>query len=64
MLIVGLGTSLAGDLGISTAFAEEGPDALSLGKLRSLVSLMQETPVEKLQTVLVKKLNSGQTIKA
>ncbi len=38
MLIAGLGASLAGDLGISTAFAEQDPDRLSFGKLRPLVS--------------------------
>ena len=61
MLIVGLGTSLADSLGISAAFAEQGPDSLSFGKLQSLVSLMQETPLEKLQPLLVKKLESGET---
>ena len=32
MLTVGLGVSLADDLGFSTAFAEDGQDDIALGK--------------------------------
>lgn len=59
MLIGGLGASLAGDLGISAAFAADGGDSLSFGKLQSLVGLMQEVPGKKLQPILVKKLQAG-----
>ncbi len=61
MLIAGLGASLAGDLGISSAFANEGAESLSFGKLQPMVNLLQETPVEKLQPILVKKLKNGDT---
>lgn len=59
MLIAGLGSSLTANLGISTAFANEGVESLSFGKLQPLVGLLQESPVEKLQPILVKKLKSG-----
>ena len=59
MLIAGLGTGLAGDLGISTAFAEQGDATLAFGDLRPLVGVLQETPIDKLQPALVGKLQSG-----
>jgi hypothetical protein len=61
MLVAGIGASLASDLGFSTAFAEEGPDALSFGPYDALVDLLQSTPPEKLQPVLVEKLKRGET---
>lgn len=60
MLIAGMGSSLAHELGISTAFAEEEPGRLSFGDAEPLVSLLQETPIEKLQTRLVGKLKKGE----
>ncbi|MCH8828537.1 MAG: hypothetical protein IID45_03065 [Planctomycetes bacterium] len=60
MLIAGLGATLAGDLGISAAFAADGPGALTFGKLQPLVGMMQEIPAEKLQPLLVKKLKAGE----
>ncbi|MBI1904193.1 MAG: hypothetical protein HYS13_24120 [Planctomycetia bacterium] len=61
MLVAGLGASLCSDLGMRPAFAEEGGDSLSFGKYDALVDLMQATPPDKLQPVLVDKLNSGET---
>lgn len=61
MLTVGLGTSLATDLGFSTAFAEEGKDAIGLGRYTKLVELMRNTPPEKLQPLLVNMVAKGQT---
>src|SRR5262245_20397940 len=49
MLLAGLGSALAGDLGFSTAFAKEGSATLDFGALRPTVRLMQETPPDKLQ---------------
>ena len=46
---------------MSTAFADEGPGSLSLGKYDALVDLMQSTPADKLQPILVEKLGSGET---
>ncbi len=60
MLVAGLGTALSHDLGFSTAFAAEGAEELSFGKYDALVDLLQNTPADKLQPVLVKKLQSGE----
>ncbi len=59
MIVASVGSTVAEGLGISTAFAEEGSARLSFGKLEPLVSLMQDTPIEKLQPTLVKKLRDG-----
>lgn len=61
MLVAGLGTSLSADLGFSTAFAEEGSGSLAFGEYDALVDLLQSTPPDKLQPILVEKLASGQT---
>ena len=61
MLVAGLGSSLVKDLGFSTAFAEDGPDSLKFGEYDALVDLMQSTPAEKLQPILVEKLARGET---
>jgi hypothetical protein len=61
MLLAGLGTSLAGDLGLSTAFAEQGPESISLGEHAALVDLMRSVTPEKLQPILVAKLRNGET---
>ncbi|MDF1742242.1 MAG: hypothetical protein P1V19_01015 [Gimesia sp.] len=59
MLIGGVGSSLAFDLGLAPAFAGEDANKLTFGDMEPLVSAMQETPLDKLQPMLVKKLNSG-----
>jgi hypothetical protein len=61
MLITGLGSSLCRDLGMQPAFAEEGAPALTFGKYDALVDLLQSTPAEKLQPLLVEKLCCGET---
>lgn len=61
MVVVGLGTALASEMGFSTALAAEQNDQLDFGSAESLVRLMQQTPVEKLQPQLVSKLKSGET---
>jgi hypothetical protein len=61
MIVAGLGASLAADMGFSTAFAKEGTDRIDFGSLRSLVGVMQETPPNQLQPILVKKLKDGST---
>ena len=63
MLIGGVGSSLAFDLGLTPAFADEGPGRLNFGKLEPLVAMMHDLPVHKLQTRLVDKLNSGTELK-
>lgn len=59
MLVAGLGSALASELGVPSALADEGLDRLSFGKLESLVALLQETPPDKLQPILVEKLKRG-----
>jgi len=59
MLIGSVGSSLAFDLGLSPVFAGEDSNKLTFGGIEPLVSALQETPLNKLQTMLVKKLNSG-----
>lgn len=61
MLAAGLGASLAGDLGFSVAFAEQGAEALALGPYDALVKLLESTPAEKLQPILAEKLTRGET---
>lgn len=61
MLVAGLGTNLAADLGFgTTAFAAEGSDALSLGEYGPLVDLMESTPADKLQPILADKIKRGE----
>lgn len=59
MLVASVGYSVASDLGLTPALAEETAEALSFGKLEPLVCLMQETPANKLLPTLVDKLKSG-----
>jgi hypothetical protein len=59
MLVAGVGPALAADLGLATAFAGEAPGTLSFGTMEPLVSLMQDTPADKLLPVLVAKLKEG-----
>lgn len=59
MLTGALGSALALDLGINQVCAEDSPDRLNFGKMEPLVALMQETPLKKLQSVLVEKINTG-----
>ena len=60
MLVAGIGTSVASNLGFSTAFAERGPESLKLGSYESLVELLRSTPPEKLQPILIAKLKAGE----
>lgn len=60
MLAAGLGTALAGDLGFSIAFAEQGSDAIPLGNYAKLVELMRNTPAETLQPILADMVLKGE----
>lgn len=61
MLSVGLGASLAADLGLSTAFAEQGPDSIPLGEYEELVELIRNTPAPQLQPMVARLILQGQT---
>src|SRR5438552_2222284 len=63
MLIAGLGPALAADLGLARADAKEVvSDRLNFGALEPLVAQMQETPLNRLLPVLVKKYQAGTTL--
>jgi hypothetical protein len=59
MIVAGIGPALAADLGVSRAWAGDGPDALAFGKLEPLVCLMQETAPDKLLPILTERMASG-----
>lgn len=59
MLVAGLGSGVAIELGLANTRAEEPAARLTFGSLEPLVSLMQETPVDQLLPRLVEKINSG-----
>ena len=59
MMIASVGTTLASELGIQTVLGYESVGTLTFGRLEPLVALMQETPVERLQPLLVERLRSG-----
>jgi hypothetical protein len=59
MLMAGVGSCVLDQLGISPALADQGGDELTFGKLEPMVSLMQETPSDQLQRLLIKRLKTG-----
>lgn len=59
MLTGALGSALALDLGVTPVQAKEDSGKLSFGDMEPLVALMQETPLQQLQRVLVEKIRSG-----
>ncbi|HXT57192.1 MAG TPA: hypothetical protein VN699_01105, partial [Pirellulales bacterium] len=59
MLVAGVGYSVAVDMGLSPAFADDGKETLSFGALDPLVAMMQETPVDRILPAVVERLNSG-----
>ncbi|MGD9722564.1 MAG: hypothetical protein AB7O59_14630 [Pirellulales bacterium] len=63
MLIASVGASLASDLGVAGARADEASDALTFGALEPLVALMQETPIERLQSALVERMRNGSELR-
>ena len=60
-LVATVGSQLALDLGFASAVAGENDsrDRLTFGALEPLVGLLQETPVDRLMSVLVARLNEG-----
>ncbi len=64
MLVASVGATTAVDLGLSTCQAAEDPgERLTFGSLEPLVSLMQETPADRLLPLLVGKLGQGTDLK-
>lgn len=62
VVVAGLGQSLSQDLGLSRALAAEPVRRLDFGSAEPLVSLMQDTPINRLIPELVKRLASGTTL--
>ena len=62
MLVASVGTVVATDLGLAQA-AEQDDKRLTFGHLEPLVAMMQESPVDKLQPLLVEKLARGTELK-
>src|SRR5262245_12692892 len=61
MLVAGLGTTLASELGLARVSAADA-ESLSFGKLEPLVALMQDTEPGKLTALLVDRLKSGTSL--
>jgi hypothetical protein len=59
MLLATVGPALASDLGLASAHAADGPERLTFGDREPLVSLMQETPADKLLPLLTAKIKDG-----
>lgn len=63
-LLASLGPALAVDLGIvSRTYADDAEVPLSFGHLEPLVAMMQDTPVEQLQSRLFTELKNGTSLK-
>jgi hypothetical protein len=63
MLVASVGATMATELGLATAFGDESEERLNFGSLEPLVALMQDTPPEKLQAILVDKIKAGSDLK-
>ncbi|MEE8105198.1 MAG: hypothetical protein V3T86_06660 [Planctomycetota bacterium] len=61
MLVAGIGGTLVSELGLMPALA--GDNTLSFGRFEPLARLMQETPPDKLQRLLVEKLSAGTSLR-
>ena len=59
MVIASVGTTVASELGLAKALADEPAALLEFGPLEPLVQFMQETPPEKLVPELGQKLRNG-----
>jgi hypothetical protein len=59
MVVASVGSALAGDLLPGQSLADEGPARLTFGDLEPLVSLMQDTPANRLLPLLVERLRQG-----
>lgn len=62
VLATTVGYGLAVDMGLAQAVAAPDNDRLSFGELDTLVGLMQDTPAERLQALLVAKIKSGTSL--
>jgi hypothetical protein len=63
MLIAGVGSGVAADLGLATSRAAEGSDRLTFGAREPLVGMLQDTPPDKMLPLLVRMLHDGAELK-
>ncbi len=64
MLLASVGPALAADLGLTRALAADGPERLTFGAREPLVSLMEDTPADKLLPLLVAELKAGTDLRS
>lgn len=60
MLVAGIGPSLTRDLGLTRVYGADDDERLTFGALEPLVTLMEETPIAKLQAAVLKKYKDGE----
>src|SRR5947209_8107546 len=63
MLVASVGPALVAELGLMPAFAGDTSERLTFGSMEPLVSLIQDTPAEKLLPILVDKIKNGTELK-
>ena len=60
MLVATVGPALAQDLGLASSALADGADGhLRFGPMEPLVTLMQETPADRLLPIVVERLKGG-----
>jgi hypothetical protein len=60
MLVAGVGSALAQDLGLApAALAAGGSERLTFGPMEPLVALMEETPADRLLPIVVERIRGG-----
>ncbi|HEX4607743.1 MAG TPA: hypothetical protein VH092_05995, partial [Urbifossiella sp.] len=59
MFLTTLGTGVAADLGLGTAWADDEPGRLTFGDLDPLVGFIHETPADRLLPLVAEKLRTG-----
>ena len=63
MLLASVGSSLASEWGFSNGLAAESTKGLTFGSLEPLVSLLQQTPANKLLPAVVQEIHKGTELK-
>ncbi len=63
MVVASVGSQMADDLGFSTAFASEGAETLSFGRLEPLARVLQETPPGRLLPMLQERMRQGTSLR-
>jgi hypothetical protein len=64
MLVASVGPLLAEELGLAAnATAAEGSDRLTFGSMEPLVSLMEETPIDRFLPAVMERMNAGEDLR-